>query len=202
MMTYLRKSALIVSLAFIGLLSFAGFALAAGAAAPSTTDGSLLDLAKPVYDAFMGGHYAYGAALLVVLMVALAKKYLGDKIPWLHSDAGGSLLALLAAMSAAVAAGLATPGASITLALLKSSLLVGIGAAGGYAMLKNLIIEPLLKPLAAKAPAWMQPLFQLIFWIFDKPSPTETANAAGDAAVIATPGSGVDGVIGASTDVK
>ncbi len=68
-------------------------------------------------------------------------------------------------------------------------------------MFKNLIIEPLLKPLAAKAPAWMQPLFQLVFWVFDKPSAVATAEAAGKAAVAAAPGAGIAAVAGKPTEV-
>lgn len=153
-------------------LSFAGTAAAADAVVPS--DGTWLDLAQPVLQAFSGGHYAYCAALAVILMVALLKRYglPGDVASqeWLHSDLGGSLLALVASTATACAAGLATPGAHITLALLKSALLVGVGAAGGFAALKNLVIEPLLKPAQAwldkRVPLLAKPL-ALVMWIFD-----------------------------------
>lgn len=199
-MKIVRALPLWISLLLIASFSFSATAFAAGAVADP--DSSLLDLARPVYEALSGGHYAYAGALLVILLVALTKRYLGDRIAWLHSDAGGSLLALLASSAAALGSGLASPGAVITLSLLKSALLVGVGAAGGYAMIKNLIIEPLLKPLAAKAPAWTQPIFALVFWIFDKPSAIATAVKAGDTAVATHPATGVAGVTGEPTDIK
>ncbi len=156
---------LTIVLAFVGVAAFAATTHAATAAGVEP-DSSILDVAKPVWEAFSGGHYAYAAALMVILMVALVKRYLGDKVAFLHSDAGGSLMALVAAVATAMAAGLAAPGATITLALLKTSLLVGVGAAGGYALLKNLVVEPILMPLAAKY-TWMQPVLSVVMWMFD-----------------------------------
>lgn len=204
-----KAAPLALSLGFIGLLAFSATAFAANAVA--SPDTSILDLARPVFNAFSGGHYAYAAALGIILLVAVLKKasarYLGDKVvKALHSDAGGSALALAGAAATAMSAGLAAPGATVTFSLLKSALLVGVGAAGGYAVLKNLVIEPILKPLASKAPAWAQPIFTLVFWIFDKPDSvlaTEAnAAAAGEAAVKANPSPGVAEVLGQPTEVK
>ena len=189
---------------FAMLLSFGATSFAADAATPD--DGSsLLDLMKPAYEAFSGGHYAMGAALAVVLIVAVIKKYAGTASKFgkfVHSDAGGSLLALVTATAAAMGTALAAPGATITCSLLKTAGLVGVGAAGGYAMLKNLIVEPLLKPLAAKAPAWSQPIFALVFWIFDHGSTAVTdAEKAGADAVKANPAPGVEGTAGKPTEL-
>lgn len=200
-MKYVSKLPLAVALALIGIAGFGVVAYAADTATPADSQ-SILDLLKPVYDAFAGGHYAFAAALLTIALVALAKRYLGDKLPWLHSDAGGTCTALLMAGAGALATGLAAPGATVTLALMKSAFLVGIGAAGGYAALKNLLVDPILKPLAAKAPAWAQPLFAVLFFFFDKPDAAAAATKAGDAAVAAKPAAGVVGVTGAPTDVK
>lgn len=187
---------------FVILVASSGIALAANAVDPS--DGSL-DVAKSVYNALTGGHYAYAGALLVILVVALVKRYLGPKITWLHSDAGGATLALAGATATATAAGLAG-GGPMTFALVKTSLLVGVGAAGGYAMIKSLIIEPLLKPLQSKLPAWAQPVFSMVLWIFDKPEYAKQAEAnavaAGAAAVAANPAQGSAAVTGAPTEVK
>lgn len=185
--------------AFVFLTTFIGSAFAAEATVDPNANS--LDIAKAIYDAFTGHHYAYAGALGLILGIALVKRYLGPKVPALHSDAGGTAMALGGAFATALAAGLAG-GGPITLDLLKSSLLVGVGAAGGYAVLKKLVVEPLLKPLAAKAPAWMQPVFSLVFWIFDKPDPTETATAAGNAAVAANPPAGAESVVGKPTELK
>lgn len=200
-MKLISKFPLVVALALIGVVGFGVVAYAADTAAPTDSQ-SILDLLKPVYDAFAGGHYAYAAAMLTIALVALAKRYLGGKVPWLHSDAGGTLAALLMAGSGALATGLAAPGAHVSLDLMKTAFLVGIGAAGGYAALKNLVVDPILKPLAAKAPAWAQPLFTLLFFFFDKPDPIAEAVKAGDTAVAAKPAEGLHAVTGAPADVK
>ncbi len=202
-MRFLSKIPTYVSLIFISLLVFTATGFAADAVLDATApQSSLLDLLKPVYNAFAGGHYAYAAALAVIVMVALVKRYLGGSIPWLHTDLGGSAMALIASSATAVSAGLAAPGAVVSFGLMKTALLVGIGAAGGFAMIKNLIIEPLLKPLEAKAPAWMRPIFGMIGWIFDKPDAVQTAEKAGVAAVAATPAVGLSASTGTPTDVK
>lgn len=190
------------------LLGYGGIAAAANSVDPQ--DGSL-DLAKVIYDAFAGGHYAYAACVGVILAVALTKKagarYLGQKASdWLHGDVGGSLLTLIGSAATAMAAGGLAGGGPVTWALLKSSVLVGIGAAGGYTVIKKLIIEPLLKPLEAKLPAWAQPILTAALWLFDKPEAAAQveakATAAGQAAVAANPGQGASSSIGTPTEVK
>jgi len=196
-MKLLKSLPLMVVLAAIALVSFGATAFAAGTAVSSTDSSSLLDLLKPVFDAFSGGHYAYAAALLVVAAVALAKRYLSED-GFFHTNAGGSLLALLAAAALAISSALAAPGAHVTLALLKSALLVGVGAAGGYAVLKNLLVDPILVPLSKKAPAWAQPIFTVLFLIFDHSAPSDAiaeATKAGDAAVAAKPATGIAGAV-------
>lgn len=195
-------------LAFVGFLSFNVSAAVDQATNDST---SWLDLAKPVYEAFAGHRPALGICLALVLLVALVKRYAGNTSKFgafIHGDAGGSLLVLVGAAATAAASTLGNPGAALSLDLLKQAVIVGIGAAGGYAMIKALIVEPILKPLAARAPAWAQPVFSLVFWIFDHPPGKDpavvqaTAVAAGQTAVAAKPATGGDGIVGAPTQVK
>lgn len=202
MKNVLARIPLLVILSGLVLVVFGATGFAADVATPAGDNTSLLDLLKPVVEAFSGGHYAYAAALGTIVIVALIKRYAGDKYKWFHSDAGGTALALLGAMGAAMAASLGAPGASVTLGMLKSALLVGVGAAGGFAVIKALIIEPLIKPLEAKAPAWSRPIFDLILWIFDKPDAVKQAEAAGAAATAAAPAQGTAAVAGTPTEVK
>ena len=210
MLKFLSRLIALALLVGVGLMAFSGAAFAQAAATSATDTTSWMDILqtalRPVYDAFSGGHYAYAAALLVIALVALAKRYLAPKYPVLTTNAGGAAMALTAATATAMATALAVPDATVSLDLLKSSLLVGVGAAGGYAMIKSLVIDPLIKPLAAKAPLWMQPLFSLVLWIFDKSETSanaaEDATKAGDAAVAAKPGTGLIIVVGKPTEIK
>lgn len=195
------------ALTAIGFVSFN----AAAAVDPVAADGSWTDLVTPVYQAIAGGRYALGVSLGIIVALALIKKYAGTTSAFgkfVHGDVGGSLSAVLLGGATAISATLAAPNAHLTLDVLKAGLLAGVVAGGGYAALKNLIVDPILRPLAAKAPAWAQPAFALIFWVFDHgpaaaQSTAETkATAAGAAAVAAKPAAGADGIVGAATEVR
>lgn len=174
-------------LALMGITTATAFA--AGATLPE--DGSWLDFVKLVWDAFSKGQHLYAGSIALFAAVVLAKRYAPGKVgEWLHTDVGGAATTLLMSFAAAMASSLAD-GAGITWAMTKAATLIAIGAAGGYSLIKKLIVEPLLKPLAAKAPKWMQPVFALVFWFFDRKTPVEKAEAAGEAAVKAAPAPGV-----------
>lgn len=193
-----------LGLGIITLLGFGATAFAADTATSSTDSSSLLELLKPVYDAVTAKNYALAGALGLVALVALIKRYLGGRIPWLHSDAGGATTTLLMAFGTAMATSLA-PGAHLSFDMAKGALLVAFAAAGGYAMLKKLL-APLLESLSAKAPPWAQVILRLVLWVFDKPAARDQvladASKAGDTAVAANPAGGITAVTGASTDVN
>lgn len=194
---------LALSLCLIMLFAFATTAFAAGAVAPD--DGSLLDLARPVYDAIMGGHYIAAAAFALVLAVALVRRYAPDKSKvqtFVHSDAGAAVTTLLMAFGGAMATA-TLGGAAWHWAMLWTSATVAFAAAGSYAIIKKLVIEPLqASAWYAKAPAWLKAALQVVFWLFDKPDAVKAAEAAGDAAVAAKPGQGLAAVAGKPTELK
>lgn len=144
------------------LASFTATAFAAGQVEPD--DGSLFDVLRPIYAAFHSGQYVYAGSLALVLSCALVKRYGGDRWPALHGDVGGSLLALATAFGASLTATLAG-GAQPTWAMAWNALTIAAGAAGGYALVKKLLVVPLLLPLAAKYPK-LGALLSPLLWIF------------------------------------
>ena len=84
-------SPLTLALGFLGVL-LTGFVVSAHAAQMASPDnGNLLDLARPVFDQIMAGHYIAAAAFALVLSVALVKRYAPGKLgEFVHSDMGGS----------------------------------------------------------------------------------------------------------------
>jgi hypothetical protein len=185
----------IAALVAVSLVAFTATAFAAGVAAPS--DGSWLDLARPVVDAVMSGNYLAASALALVLVVAAARKYGASRWAFLGTDAGGSLLVLLGAFGGAVASA-ALGGASWSLDLLWTALKVAAGAAGGYSLIKRLLL-----PLVEKLPPWLSwvayPL-QLVLWVFE--SRGKAATAAGERALRAKPSTGIEGVTGKPRDLR
>jgi len=193
----------IVSFAILALLGvFTATAFAANAVSPD--DQSWLELLKPVYEAFMRGEKLYAGMLALVAAVALTKRYAPEKwgiAKFVHSDPGGALLTLVAsfggAMATAISAG-SLPG----WAMAKTAMLIAVGAAGGYSIIKKLLVEPFLRPWAAKAPAWLRIPLNAVLWIFDRPMPVAKAEAAGQAAVDANPAGGVEAVTGKAREVE
>ncbi len=191
------KVGAVAILAFLGV--FAATAFAATAVVPAG-DTSWVDMLRPVYDAFAHGQKLYAGMLALVLAVSLAKKYAPDK--WgLHSDIGGALVTLAGSFGTAMVTSLAG-GVTFHWVMVKTASMIAVGAAGGYSLIKKLIVEPFLRPYAAKAPAWLKAPLAMILWIFDKPSPVAVAEAAGDKAVEAHPAGGIADVVGATKDVE
>lgn len=186
------------------LLGVNASALAADTVAPD--DGSLLDLLKPILDAFKGGHHLEAGMLALVLMVAALKRYAPEKYgisKFVHGDVGGTLLTLVGSFGGAMATTLAA-GETPSWAMSKTALMIAVGAAGGYAMIKKLLVEPLRNSdwYQTKAPSWLKAILSVVMWVFDKPDPTAQAERAGNAAVADKPASGVEGVVGKPTDVQ
>lgn len=190
------------------LLSFLGFftatALAAGAVSPD--DGSLLDLFKPVVDAFRGGQYLYAGMLALVVAVAALKRYAPTKYgisDFVHGDVGGTALTLVASFGGAMATTLGA-GDPFSWGIAKTAALIAVGAAGGYAMIKKLVVTPLVSSTwyQTKAPGWLKTILGLALWIFDRPTPIAVAEKAGEDAVAANPGVGVKSVEGTPTEIR
>lgn len=197
MTSYLKIFALSL-LALLGV--FTATAFAAAAAAPESE--SLLEMLRPVWEAFSQGKQLHAGMLALVVVIAAMKRYAPGKLGvWLATDIGGALTTLGMAFGASMAAA-TVDGAGLSAAMVKSALGIAVGAAGGYSLVKKLVIEPFLKPWSKKLPAWTAPIFAVVFWFFDKKSPVETAEAAGDEAVAKKPAEGVKSVAGAPTEVE
>jgi hypothetical protein len=190
------KAIAVFILAFLGLFT----ATAVAQSATMADDQSWLEMLKPVYEAFARGEKLYAGMLALVAAVALFKRYAPEKWglrAWSQSDFGGALLALSGSFGASMAMRLAD-GASPSWDMAQAATLIAVGAAGGYSLIKKLIIEPFVRPWSAKAPAWARIPLQMLLWAFDRPMPTAKAASAGDQAVASKPASG----LGASKDVE
>lgn len=177
-------SALVVML--LAFLCTTGIAVAA---APD--DGSLIDLARPVFDAVMSGEYVYAAALALVLLVAIASRYGSRWMPFLGTGPGKVLLVVLGSFAASVSTALAA-GVALSAAMFWTATKVAVTAAGGFSILKAM-----LKPLLPKLPSWAR---KPLSWVFASRS-IEDAEKAGDKAVGENPGGGVPSVTGDPIDV-
>jgi hypothetical protein len=192
---------------FVAFLSFTGTALAASAA-DAVAEGSLFDLAKPVLDAVRSGNGWLAAALALVLLVGVARKYLaprGGRWAWLGSKAGGALCNVLLGLGGMLATAF-TAGTLPSWGLLLTSLKVSVVAAGGFTLIKDLA-APALRWLEGKAPAWARPwiapVFKLLLWPFEQGGAAKVAKAeaAGKAATEAKPAQGTAAITGPTDEL-
>ncbi len=182
-------------------LAFVGTATAANEIAPP--DGSLLDLAKPVFDAVMSGQWALGAALALVMLVALARKYLAPKWAFLGTELGVALMVLVGSFGGALAMALMA-GASVSGAVLWAAVGIAVSAAGGWKLAKIALnqFEPWVLRQIDRLPSAGQTIARAIWsmltWWLHKPGDAEIAKAeaAGKIAVEESPSAGIAGVLG------
>lgn len=199
MRRFIQSFPLAVLFALVGLTFFTATAFAAGEALPADADA--FSLLGPIVQAFSRGDYLYAGCIALVLACAVVRRY-----GWVKSERGIAALlfggALGASLAGHAAAGTMSAGA------VWSAAQIAIGAAGGFFALKHLVIDPLLKPLQAKLPAWAKPILNLVLWIFEKQTKSAGAAAvasaekAGDVAVEAKPAEGVSSVLGQPVEVK
>lgn len=189
-----------IGLAIFFLFGFVPTAFAAGAI---TDDGSLLDLAKPILDAVLNGHGWIAAAAALVFAATMARRYLAPQWPFLNGGFGAALIVLAGSFGGAVLVGLAAAGTStLTFALAAAALKVAFVAAGGYSILKPLIVGLVEPWLIARFP-FLKGVLDLITWaLFDKPDATAIAVAKGIDATVAHPATGVAGITGNPTEIE
>lgn len=193
MKRYIPRILATVAAALVFLLSF-GIASAATGVATGDTEPGLYELAKPVVEAIFNSDPGLAAALALVLVAGATNRYAGKRWPIFNTGAARALTVLVGSFGGAAAAAI-TGGASWSLTLAWNSLKIAAGAAGVYSLLKSLLL-PVVKSLRGKLPSWLRPVFDFVIAVFEKPNPIAEAQAAGDAAVAASPSAGIAGVVG------
>lgn len=181
----------LIAIFILGLLAaFTGTAFAAQAADPSG-GGSILDLAKPVFDAVVHGQWWAAAAAGVILMCALARKYMpASWTSGIKGDIIGTAMAFVMAFAGAIFTTLAGPGAAaMSMAVALTALKVGIAAIGGYNVIHKLASWAVA---SGKLPAWALPMVKLITKMIGS-NAVKKAEAAGDKAVAKDPPEGMAG---------
>lgn len=146
-----------------------------------------------------------GSAALV-LVVALLRRY-GTKIPkvgpYLGTPAGGAVMNLALAFGGTMVAMLSGPGAVFSMAMVWTASKLAIGAAGGYTLVKELVVPWLVK-IRDVLPGWAKPLLDVVLWVFNSAGKDVIAGAekAGNEAVDANPPGGADSIVGPPRDVN
>lgn len=185
--------ATIKTFATLILLTLFGFTATAFAAGPSAPDSeSLLDLARPVFDAVMHGNYWAAASLGVVLSLSFARRYMPAS--WkdgIKGDIIGTAFAFgFAAFGAVANAALAVGFAGMTTALALTALKIGVVAIGGYSVIHKFATwAASTNWFKQHAPTWLVSLTSLVLTLIGS-NAIAKAEAAGQAAVDASPSPG------------
>lgn len=150
---------MLFAMLFVG---YSSTAIAQSAATDADFQRELLHVLREA----VAGHYAYAAALTLVVLVALARKQ-AARWEWLGSDQGGALLVLLGAFGGAVVAA-ASGTREVTWMLARDAAIVAFSASGGYSLLKRLLVTPYVVPLAARQDL-LGSVARVIVWAFTAP---------------------------------
>ncbi|WP_255443052.1 hypothetical protein [Corallococcus sp. Z5C101001] len=129
----LRRLAVVLSLSLF--LPVVAFAQVATAPDPSNVEA----FARLVLDAVTAQNWALVASLGVVVLVYVLRRYVGTWWPWLRTARAGAALAVLLSVAGAVANALLA-GEAFTVALLLKAVAIGLGAAGGFSVMKTLLV--------------------------------------------------------------
>lgn len=191
----MQKTLTVILAVIVGLCVFTASAIASTAVG----DSDLIEMARPVFNAIMSGQYWLATAGALVLAVALLRRYGVKRWAWLGSSAGAAVLVIVGAFGAALGSTLAA-GAAMSGSVAWVALKVALAAAGGFSLLKALLV-PVLERAAAKWPK-VAPIVAVVLWVFRSPSALAKADASGAAAVKAKPAGGADGVTGAPEELK
>lgn len=175
-------------LVLIFLGAFTSTALAAEAA--STADPSVTEATKAVFDAVMHGQWWAAAALAVVVLGAVARKYM--PAAWKEGTKGdiiGTTMAFVMAFAGAIATVLAAPGAAMTAGVALTALKIGVTAIGGYNLIHKLASWGVA---SGKLPMWAMPIVKLLTSLVGS-NAIAKAEKLGDKAVAAAPPKGMSG---------
>lgn len=185
----------------IALVAFGATAVAASEVTPD--DGTLLDLARPVFDAVVRGNWWLAAALAVVLLTGAAKRYLPDAYGGrlVRSELGGMVTAFMLAFGGALATTFAAPGAAMTMAVMLAALKVGFFAVGGWMMIHKIATVLVgTKFWNEKMPSLVKHLVTAALNLIGS-SAIKKAEKSGQDAVDASPPTGADGAAGKPTEL-
>ncbi|NOK20784.1 hypothetical protein HMI50_27540 [Corallococcus carmarthensis] len=117
----------------------------------STPDpGNVESFARLILDAVTARNWALVASLAVIALVYVLRRFVGEWWPLLRTARAGAVMALLLSVAGAVANALLA-GESFTVALLLKALAIGLGAAGGFTVMKTLLFGDAVEDAAREA---------------------------------------------------
>ena len=118
----------------IFLWPLVAFAQVAGTPDP----GNLTSFAQTAFSAVTSHNWALVASLAVIAVVYVLRKFAGPKLKWITTDRGGAFLVIVVSVAGALANALLA-GAHVGWGVLLTALQVGLGAAGGWAVVRKLL---------------------------------------------------------------
>lgn len=174
-MTYRTLTVIAVVAAFLA----ANVATALAATQVDAGEGALIDALSPVYQAFASGDYWYAGSLVLVVAAATARRFLGDYVAFLRTEAGTWVLLFAGSFGATLSARLAGPG-EMSWSLAWDATKIALCASGGYAAFKALVVVPVMRPLVERFPRLASPL-KLLTAMFDTGGSPPKATVVSDA---------------------
>jgi hypothetical protein len=140
-------------------------------------------------------------AVLLILAVSMARRFLAPRVPFFATDHGAVLLTLATGLLGGLGNALVA-GSAMSWGVVAAAFGLSLKAAGGYTALKKAAL-PLLAKAAEHGPLWWRWVARLLHGVLAGAVAADNrAKAAGDAAVAAKPATGVEGIVGKPRDVR
>lgn len=199
-MKILDKIHLSVTAAFLFLVGFVASSSAA-AYTPLPDDAPILEFLKPVLEAVRQGHGWIAFLAGLIALSTVARRYLAPRIGFFRTKLGAYAIVFTNAYGVAALAALGAAGThALTLSLAWSVALSVAIATSAYEL-----IRPILQALAERDLGVFSYVVKALLYFFDSnpaDAAVKEAEAAGEAAVQASPSQGIDGVTGKPTEIE
>lgn len=139
----------------------------------SISEDPLFELARMLWVAIDKGEFISIAVTSLVMFSALLARFGVRLTSWFGTGAGKAVITLLVTFSGGLSAALAT-NTEITWEILRTVSIFALATAGGYSLIKVLIVEP-LTPWMQNRAAWIRSVWRALTWVYDRlvpPSPS------------------------------
>jgi len=139
-------------------------------AVAAASEDPLFELARLLWVAVSGGEFVSIAVAILVMLSALLARFGVRLTRWFGTSGGRAVITLLVTFFGGLSAALAA-GTEVTWAVLRTVFVFAATTAGGYSLIKALVIEPLTPWMRDRAPDWLHLIWRGVSWVYDRLAP-------------------------------
>lgn len=136
-------------------------------AVAAASEDPLFELTRLLWAAISDGDGVSIVVAVLVMLSALLARFGVRLTYWFGTSAGRALITLFVTFSSGLSSALAA-GTEITWDVIRSVSIFAATTAGGYSLIKALIVEPLTPWMRDSAPEWLRVGWRGLTWVYDR----------------------------------